>query len=130
MAFAWADYLRLAEELAQRPDDEAAHRSAVSRAYYAAFGRACAHLTQQNIPVSQGDGSHKRVWESFSRLGRTYRSVQHNGDRLLRRRIVADYWADYRNDQPISPQDAASAVNTSKNILLWLDQLSGSSPSA
>ena len=126
MTFAWADYLRLAEELAQRPGDEAAHRSAVSRAYYAAFGRACAHLTQQNIPVSQGDGSHKRVWESFNRLGRTYSGVQHNGDRLLRRRVVADY----RNDQMVSPQDATSAVTTARNILRWLDQLSGSSPSA
>lgn len=123
MPFDWAEYLRLAEELAQRPDDEAAHRSAVSRAYYAAFCRACAHLIQQNIPVSQGDGSHKRIWESFSSLGRTYSGVQNNGDRLLRRRVVADY----RDDQTVSPQDAKSAVGTSKNILTWLDQLSSKS---
>jgi uncharacterized protein (UPF0332 family) len=117
MSFDWAEYLRLAEELAQRPDDEAAHRSAISRAYYAAFGRACTHLMQQSLPVSPGEGSHKRIWESFSRLGRTYGGVQHNGNRLLRRRVIADYQAD----QASSRQDAVSA---SKNILLWLDQLS------
>jgi uncharacterized protein (UPF0332 family) len=125
MPFDWAEYLRLADELAQRQTDEAALRSAVSRAYYAAFCRACSHLKQQSIPVAQGDGSHQRVWESFSRLGRTYGGVQHNGVRLLRRRIVADY----RDDQTVSPQDAQSAVNTAKNILLWLNQLSGQNPS-
>lgn len=44
MSFDWADYLSLAEELAQKPNDmpnkEAATRAAISRAYYAAFKKA------------------------------------------------------------------------------------------
>ena len=41
MSFEWADYLKLAAALAEEPDslgpEEAALRSAASRAYYAAF---------------------------------------------------------------------------------------------
>jgi len=56
MAFAWSEFLAVARALAETPDTaglgfsaEAAHRSATSRAYYAAFcsarGYASAHLS-------------------------------------------------------------------------------------
>ncbi|MCI0614558.1 HEPN domain-containing protein [bacterium] len=122
MPFEWAEYLRLAEELAERQNDEAALRSAVSRAYYAAYCKACAYLNEKNIAVPHGEGSHDRVWNSFINLpGRTHTSIQGNGDRLKRRRVIADY----KEQEAISTQDAKSAVTTSKNILTWLDQVSG-----
>lgn len=122
MPFDWAEYLRLAEELAQRQNDEAAFRSAVSRAYYAAYCQACAYLNQKNIPIPQGEGSHDRVWKSFASLpGRTHTGIQTNGDRLKRKRVLADY----QGLTAVSAQDAQGAVLTSKNILGWLAQVSG-----
>ncbi|MGE0133149.1 MAG: hypothetical protein AB7U82_34160 [Blastocatellales bacterium] len=124
MAFDWAEYLRLAKELAQRQDDEAAHRSAISRAYYAAYCRACAYLNQKNIPIPQGEGSHDRVWKSFKDLpGRTHSGIHNNGDRLKRKRVQADY---YQQDS-VSAKDAAGAVAVSTIILGYLAQVSGQS---
>jgi len=44
VAFDWAEYRRLANELKTRTDDEAALRSAISRLYYSAFHPAKTHL--------------------------------------------------------------------------------------
>jgi hypothetical protein len=49
--FDWSRYLDLADELARRVSDEAAERSAISRAYYAAFGMSRRHLVQSGIVV-------------------------------------------------------------------------------
>ena len=48
MAFDWTEYLTLAQELVQR-EEEACLRSAISRAYYAAFGKARERLEQEAI---------------------------------------------------------------------------------
>lgn len=126
MPFDWAEYLRLAEELALRHDDEAARRSAISRAYYAAYCQACAYLNQKEVPIPHGEGSHDRVWRSFINLpGRTHSGIQANGDRLKRKRVLADY-----NAQAVtSVQDVTSAIQVSKNILGWIAQVSGQSTS-
>ena len=52
MGFEWSKYLELAEELVQL-DDEAALRSAVSRAYYAVYGKARGHLQNKGITISK-----------------------------------------------------------------------------
>lgn len=50
MSFDWRDFLNLAKELSNYPETsalrEAAARSAVSRAYYAAFGRAADYASK------------------------------------------------------------------------------------
>ncbi len=48
--FVWTDYLVLAERLAARDADEAALRTAISRAYYAAYHRASTYV-RANILV-------------------------------------------------------------------------------
>lgn len=52
MPFDWADYHALAVVLAARDGDEAAARSAIGRAYYAALGRAAAFLRSEGTAIS------------------------------------------------------------------------------
>ncbi len=92
MVFNWAQYLVLAEELVLRGDDEAALRSAVSRAYYAAFCKARNHLRQRGESVPRTDDFHKAMWDKYrGAAGQRYKSIGTIGDRLRRRRNKADY---------------------------------------
>jgi glycerol-3-phosphate O-acyltransferase len=59
--FEWVDFLDLAEELAARPDDEAAARTAVSRAYYAAFHTGRDYLDRAEIPLDRVRNAHVQV---------------------------------------------------------------------
>lgn len=71
MSFNWAQYLNVAGELAAIPfgpsNAEAKRRSAISRAYYAAFGTARTHLRDVdgdgNIPG--GPQAHEYVRLAF-----------------------------------------------------------------
>lgn len=116
MTFDWADYLALARQLAaKRPEAppekrttdapsaapseptyvataslEAALRTAVSRAYYAAFHFARDYLDGQGrLPYSR-DESHVAVWRSFDRGGRETK-IKLDGFYLRDARQVADY---------------------------------------
>lgn len=92
MAFDWAGYLTLAEELGGRADDEAALRSAISRAYYAAFCSARNRLRNGGVsPPATGD-SHTAI-RNIYRLSPDPRAVAigTTGDRLRRMRNRADY---------------------------------------
>ena len=98
MSFDWTDYLRLANELCAKPfssrNTEAKRRSAISRAYYAAFGRSRGHLRRRdgdrNIPI--GPEAHEYVRLKFERNpNRTRRRVASNLARLWDGRNKADY---------------------------------------
>lgn len=100
MSFQWNKYLVLAQELAGKPvvgevSQEAKLRSAISRAYYAAFHTAQHYiLSQPDRPLISGQDSHIAVcqWFQTSR----YRHEKHIGnglDRLRQYRIWADYKA-------------------------------------
>jgi len=65
LAFNWSEYLKLAEELAARTD-EAAHRSAISRAYYAALGKAREQLESDGGTFMPSDNLHSLVWQTFT----------------------------------------------------------------
>jgi len=56
--FDWHEFLALADELAARSGDEAAVRTAISRAYYAAFHAGRAYLDRVNIPAELGGRAH------------------------------------------------------------------------
>ena len=59
--FEWLDFLELAEVLAARPNDEAAARMAISRAYYAAFYVGCDYLLRADIPLDRSRNAHLQV---------------------------------------------------------------------
>ncbi len=66
MPWAWEDFLVLAKKLAEAPATEAAYRSSVSRAYYAAYHVAKITLEASGLTIPRGAGSHKRVWDAYS----------------------------------------------------------------
>jgi uncharacterized protein (UPF0332 family) len=59
--FDWHGYLGLADELAARSGDEAAARTAISRAYYAAFHAGRAYLDRVNIPAEVSGRAHRQL---------------------------------------------------------------------
>ncbi len=118
MPFDWKEYLRLAEELSTRQED-AALRSAISRAYYAAFCSARNHLQKQGEPLSRSGDSHKAVWESFQRKGRSYATIYQHSHRLKNDRRKADYEDEVRN----LSESVVAALRSANAILHWLEQL-------
>lgn len=91
--FDWAYYLVLAKDLSTR-SDEAALRSAISRAYYAAYHHAKRYCATQSIQIitSGGNSDHYDLWETFGKkAGKTFAAVHTVGDRLKRKRLNADY---------------------------------------
>lgn len=95
MSFSWSDYLKLAQKLVVI-DDEAAQRSAISRAYYFVFHLAQERAINNGLVLQKMDG-HKQTWNCFifspdsdcKKLGLA-------GQRLRDRRNKADYDEPYR----------------------------------
>ena len=122
MAFDWSQYLVLAEELAEQKDNEAALRSAVSRAYYAAFCLAREHLLNTNMLFRSGSRrprlSHRTVWLTYRRD--IDRRIGMDGNRLRELRNLVDY----EDVVPDLNNVVRSALSTSRRILASLDKLS------
>ncbi len=91
-AFDWTNYLLIARQLAEQSADDAALRSAVSRAYYAAYNSALNYCNGNSILIVKNKGSHEDLWDAFlSQNSLQLLSVQAKGDRLRKRRTDADY---------------------------------------
>jgi hypothetical protein len=95
MPFDWALYLQTAKTLASQAGDEAALRSAVSRAYCAAFGVAATRMKVEGKNVPASGEAHQEIWKYFESAGDMYRrQIGQNGKRLRYRRNQADYEAN------------------------------------
>jgi uncharacterized protein (UPF0332 family) len=127
MAFNWEDFLTFAENLYTNPDipgpREAALRSAISRAYYAAF-RAAMELGKQNgfIATSRGEDHHK-IREHFRNSKPKHQKksdISVQLDRLydLRRK------ADYENSLTKPENSAYSAIGMAKKVFQCINELS------
>ncbi len=120
MGFDWADYLVLAEELGKRSDDEASLRSAVSRAYYAAFCTARNRLLQEGEEVPKTGEAHTVVWTKYRESAQKQRrDVGINGDRLRRVRNKADY----DDELPNIHAEVEGAVARARRLLDSLREL-------
>jgi uncharacterized protein (UPF0332 family) len=84
----WDDFLELADELLERTDDEAAARTAISRAYYAAFHAGRAYLIQVNIRADAGGQAHSQVRQTLGEIDPWFRESLW---RLHQWRKEADY---------------------------------------
>jgi len=119
--FDWTELLRIAEELAERRDDEAALRTAVGRAYYAVFGVARRRLLAAGIRLPPGGLAHRAVWDALHNLPSSpARRAAQGGRRLLRQRTRADYDSTRRT----TPAKAAKALEDAQDALGALDRLS------
>lgn len=63
--FGWEGFLDLAEELSQRRGDAAAERTAISRAYYAAFHWANDDVSRRGANLTFTGRDHTLVWDWF-----------------------------------------------------------------
>lgn len=102
MSFDWANFMAQAQDLSLRTSDEAALRSAISRAYYSVFNRARLRLQQNGVPIPPNKliGSHQRQWKVY----REHADVRCQrlgieGDRLRANRKRADYADSISNIQ-------------------------------
>jgi uncharacterized protein (UPF0332 family) len=129
MNFAWKNYLFLAAELKSQADaytsPEAALRSAVSRAYYAAFNCSQDFIRKRGDEVSpHGSSSHERLQEYFTQRkdeDPAYGQISVNFDRLRKLRTEADYKPQFST---CTLEGAATqAVDFATVILRCLDQL-------
>jgi len=121
MPFAWPAYLTLAQELGARSGDEAALRSAMSRAYYAAYNLAVVKLRVLRIPVDEQLPAHEKVWTAFiSHSDMTCHAIGVLGDRLKRSRRNADYEDTIRN----MVSETAQALHIARTVVGHLQTLS------
>jgi hypothetical protein len=91
MPFDWDEFLTLAEELAQRNEDEAALRTSVSRAYYSAFHDALSRAERKCGP-KQGGNSHQWCWDRYNwTQDPACNQIGIDGGRLKFKRVKADY---------------------------------------
>jgi uncharacterized protein (UPF0332 family) len=124
MSFDWSEYLHLAQELTGQavtpPSQEAKLRSAISRAYYAAFCLARNHLLDKGYPVPTDGRAHKYVPQKFkSRPDLSHRQIGENLDRLREDRRKADY------DNVVSglPSKTRMAIKLAKQAISTLGNL-------
>jgi uncharacterized protein (UPF0332 family) len=95
MAFDWTQYLGLAQELAQR-SDEAALRTAISRAYYAVFCLSRDRLEQEGVVFLPDTNIHSLVWEEYRQSNDSIRYyIGIDGKGLRNARNIADYEAEF-----------------------------------
>jgi uncharacterized protein (UPF0332 family) len=90
--FDWGDFLAQAQRLSSDAE-EAGHRSAVSRAYYAVFGLARGRLQDsEGLPIPATGRAHRIVWEKFNASSDVIRQrIGITGNRLRHARNRADY---------------------------------------
>jgi uncharacterized protein (UPF0332 family) len=128
MAFEWEDYLVLAEDLST-DNDEAALRSAVSRAYYAAFNIARDFLSINGFVVSENKASvHHEVWNEYERRGDTWATVYKYGDALKKQRRDADYILKprpFRGKPKNWSEEVKQSIHGAEMVLYWVGQLAG-----
>jgi len=130
MSFDWVDLLRLAEALESAPDSpgppEAALRSAVSRAYYAAFHCALNLASKEGFVPSYSGDDHQKVQAHFrnsSPSDSNHRKIAVELGRLYRNRCAADY-DDALRSQPGSL--ASLSINMARSVLSKLNSIPNS----
>lgn len=93
MAFDWSEYLMVAQSLSQGTvcnSVEAARRSAVSRAYYAAYGHARRYATRRlTFTPSRSADDHWRLCEYLAE--KRYEDLANDLEELRRWRNQCDY---------------------------------------
>lgn len=109
MGFKWSDYIKVAEDL-RAGSSEAALRTAVSRAYYAAFGEARASAERElgekfmDRSVHEAVINHYDQSQDFPR-----RNLAASLKHLKTSRVLADYRLDRSVDRRIVNQAIADA---------------------
>jgi uncharacterized protein (UPF0332 family) len=113
----WRDFVAIAAQFAAGPT-EAEWRSAVSRAYYAAFHVARSLLSDLRFVVPRADRAHQYLVFRLCNSGEA--SVEQAGRNLETLRRLRNR-ADYDDAPPVTKAQAGAAVQLSKDIISVLD---------
>lgn len=111
------DFLTLAESLASE-DDEAAWRSALSRAYYGAYHVARRLLSSCGFSAPRGDRAHAYLWLRLSNAANS--EVVATGRNLQALRGYRNF-ADYDLDRPFPRTLAKNQVRIAQHAVLVLE---------
>lgn len=131
MSFAWTQFLDLARALEKDPPDgqkEAYYRSAISRAYYAAFHSAREYLELKGLLQPNQQNVHEEVrwlFATSSELGARNLPARIAEDlgRLRRDRNNADYEPSYLGGLKAVRGKAEEALKTAQRIIANIDSL-------
>lgn len=116
--FDWQQYLIYAEQIDLNTASEAERRSAVSRAYYAAYWKARRRIEKQGASIARQD-AHNQVWDAYEFVIRADNtSLRTLGNDLKNKRT----WADY-NSRYMSMKDAEAAILDASELIQDLTKL-------
>jgi hypothetical protein len=123
MVFDWKEYLKFAKKLSEQ-QDEAAMRSAVSRAYYCAYNLALSRARANKYRSPEDTGSHDALWELYKRNAMEHRlqscdQLASIGARLKRKRVQADY----RDNFARLPEAVKDAIEDAEQCVALLSAL-------
>ena len=116
--FDWGDFLDLAENMATEPANEAAARSAMSRAYYATFHAGRAYLVRAEIPLDRSRNAHLQVQNELRKKNET---IGQNVKRLHVWRKNADYDSQ---SIPNASRKAVVAVTVARQTMDAIETIS------
>lgn len=107
------DFLNHASELINPESDEITHRNVISRAYYAAYHRACVFIQPEWQMFADG-GMHKRYIEQLNKGGTNSieRKIGGKIKSMYGRRISADY----RLMDNVQYSNAVIQINAAKEL--------------
>jgi len=115
--FEWFDFLDLAETLAETPNNEAAARTAISRAYYATFHAGRTYLSRTDTPIDRSRNAHLQV----------LMQLQQRNDEIGQVLALLHSWrkqADYENPTiPDARELARSAVAFARDTIAAIEAL-------
>jgi uncharacterized protein (UPF0332 family) len=117
VAFDWEEYLRLAKQLSQSGEDDAALRSAVSRAYYAVFCKARNMISREVGRTFTGTAEdHQEVWNTYRLKGGTPKTIGDWGVQLRNSRNLVDYENEVNN----LPSVVQKSIEKAERIIAYL----------
>lgn len=120
--FDWRAFLDLAEELVERRNNAAADRTAISRAYYAAFHLASAYVSDRGVRLTFTGRDHATVWAWFlgADVAAGLRWIGNAGSVLRQARRHADYRP---TPFPEPTKEAQTAVRFAMRIVSELNRV-------
>lgn len=127
MSFDWREYKNLAQWLhdnAAVPNcsAEACYRTAISRAYYAAFQCAMDFAVEkENFPESGSGDDHGRLLAHFKKKGGARGRIYLSLDRLRDNRLQADYEGELTTGDPRKTSELS--MSEAKKLFDTLDKL-------
>jgi uncharacterized protein (UPF0332 family) len=123
MKFDWSEYLKLAQELVEGDTNEEKQRSAISRAYYAAFCYARNYLKNYlDFKPRREENEHQAVSEKFKDYDPKNRKMIQIGNDLSRLRSDRNN-ADYDDTVMNLRSKAKLALKLAKNIIDKINEL-------